>query len=162
MQVGETVHAFNARVFGINKITSNRAPSSREEMRDVKVRSRNACRGWSWDEQRDDHGLYVKNLTLVFHTSPLNSAYLRLSPLISAYLRLSRIWGIFWFINSRNENTLTNEYPSYPVITLIIPFDNMKINTFVKRLHPRRKRRHQHCAHVGRRLCRFTWGWSPH
>ena len=63
-----------------------------------------------------------QNLVLVFHTSPLISAYLRLSPLspllsaplrssplisaylrlsplisaISAYLRLSRIWGIFW------------------------------------------------------------------
>jgi len=36
-----------------------------------------------------------------------SSIHLRLSPLISAYLRLSRIWGIFWFINSRNENTLT-------------------------------------------------------
>jgi len=84
MQLGETVHAFNARVFGINKITSNRARLLRARRWGMcKVRSRNACRGWSWDEQRDDHGLYVKNLTLVFHTSPLNSAYLRLSPLIS-------------------------------------------------------------------------------
>ena len=29
------------------------------------------------------------------------------------------------------------------------------------RLHPRRKRRHQHCAQVGRRLCRPTWGQAP-
>ena len=29
------------------------------------------------------------------------------------------------------------------------------------RLHPRRKRRHRHCAHVSRRLCRPIWGRTP-
>ena len=87
--------------------------------------------------------LYVKNLTLVFHTSPLISAYLRLSPLISAYLRLSRIWGIFWFINSRNENTLTKLNLTKLDVSHLIEIQNSmffekagSINNYIQLLHP--------------------------
>ena len=61
------------------------------------VRIRNHVKQYNWTSNGNFmHDLMSKSCTSLPYVQP-----------DSAYLGLSRIWGIFWFINSRNENTLT-------------------------------------------------------